>query len=150
MRTGSPMSRLEATKSTQCCSRSGHWRHGQCFGCSSRAYEIVADVLRVAPGKISEKELTKLAMRVGAQYVAQGRVRSSEPVSTLLFATARQVAVDQHLLESTPDLDDRREAFRTELQAILRDVDHVERMARKQFRDREANSLRLRRGSADT
>jgi glycerol-3-phosphate O-acyltransferase len=114
------------------------------------AYEIVADVLRVAPGKISEKELTKLAMRVGGQYVAQGRVRSSEPVSTLLFATARQVADDQHLLESTPDLDDRREAFRTELQAILRDVDHVERMARKQFRDREANSLRLRRGSADT
>jgi glycerol-3-phosphate O-acyltransferase len=97
------------------------------------AYAIVADVLRDAPASITEKELTKLAMGVGRQYVAQGRVLSSEPVSTLLFATARQVAADQHLLESLPDLDDRRDAFHAELRAILCDVDHVERIARKQF-----------------
>ena len=63
------------------------------------AYEIVADVLRDAPTDIGEKELTKLALGVGRQYVAQGRVRSSEPVSTLLFATARQVVADQDLLK---------------------------------------------------
>ncbi len=37
------------------------------------AYEIVADVLRDAPAEISEKELTKLALGVGAQQVAQAR-----------------------------------------------------------------------------
>ena len=63
------------------------------------AYEIVADVLRDAPADIGEKELTQLALGVGRQYVAQGRVRSSEPVSTLLFATARQVVADQDLLK---------------------------------------------------
>ena len=63
------------------------------------AYEIVADVLRDAPAEIDEKDLTKRALGVGRQYVAQNRVRSNESVSALLFATARQVAADQHLLE---------------------------------------------------
>jgi glycerol-3-phosphate O-acyltransferase len=112
------------------------------------AYEIVADVLRDAPAFIDEKELTKLAMGVGRQYVAQGRVLSSEPVSTLLFATARQVAADQHLLESVPDLDDRREAFHAELKTILRDVDHVERIAREQFSEREIQSRSTRHNAA--
>ena len=66
------------------------------------AYEIVADVLRDAPAEIAEKELTKLALGVGRQYVAQDRVRSNESVSALLFATARQVIADQHLLECRP------------------------------------------------
>ena len=56
------------------------------------AYEIVADVLRDAPAEIDEKDLTKKALGVGRQYVAQNRVRSNEAVSALLFATARQVA----------------------------------------------------------
>ena len=63
------------------------------------AYEIVADVLRDAPAEIDEKELTKRALGVGRQYAAQHRVRNVESVSALLFATARQVAADQHLLE---------------------------------------------------
>jgi glycerol-3-phosphate O-acyltransferase len=106
------------------------------------AYEIVSDVLRDAPVEISEKDLTKLAMGVGNQYVAQGLVRSSEPVSTLLFATARQVAADQHLLEPAADLEDRRKAFYSELRGILRDVNHVERMARDQFFAREVQARR--------
>jgi glycerol-3-phosphate O-acyltransferase len=101
------------------------------------AYEIVADVLRDAPADISGKELTQLALGVGKQYVAQGRVRSSEPVSTLLFETARQVVADQDLLEPGPDLAERRVAFRRELQAILQDFDHVGQIARKQFVARE-------------
>ncbi|OBK34059.1 glycerol-3-phosphate acyltransferase [Mycobacterium sp. 1245111.1] len=101
------------------------------------AYEIVADVLRDAPADIGGKELTQLALGVGKQYVAQRRVRSSEPVSTLLFDTARQVVADQDLLEPGPDLAERRIAFRRELQAILQDFDHVGQIARKQFVDRE-------------
>jgi glycerol-3-phosphate O-acyltransferase len=109
------------------------------------AYEIVADVLRDAPADIGEKELTRLALGVGRQYVAQGRVRSSEPVSTLLFATARQVVADQGLLKPAPDLAERRIAFRRELRDILGDFDHVGRIARNQFvaREAEARGARL-------
>jgi glycerol-3-phosphate O-acyltransferase len=112
------------------------------------AYEILADVLRDAPAEIGEKELTKLAMGVGGQYVAQGRVRSNEPVSMLLFTTARQVAADQHLLEPAADLGERREAFHAELKAILRDANRVERVAGKQFIAREADARRARSESA--
>jgi glycerol-3-phosphate O-acyltransferase len=106
------------------------------------AYEIVADVLRDAPAEIGEKELTKLALGVGRQYVAQGRVSSSEPVSTLLFATARQVAADQQLLQPAADLADRRIEFRRELRGILRDFDHVAQVARNQFVAREIEARR--------
>lgn len=101
------------------------------------AYEIVADVLRGAAADIGEKELTKLALGVGGQYVAQDRVRSNEAVSALLFATARQVAADQHLLEPAADLAERRGAFVTELRGILHDMSEVERFSREQFAHRE-------------
>ncbi|PQM47724.1 Glycerol-3-phosphate acyltransferase [Mycobacterium talmoniae] len=105
------------------------------------AYEIVADVLRSAPAEIGDQDLTQVALGVGRQYVAQGRVRSSESVSTLLFATARQVAADQDLLQPADDLGDlmeRRAAFRRELRDILRDINHVDKIARAQFVAREA------------
>jgi glycerol-3-phosphate O-acyltransferase len=101
------------------------------------AYEIVADVLRDAPADIDQKELTKLALGVGRQYVAQTRVQSSESVSTLLFATARQVVADQHLMEPAPDLTERRIAFRRELRDILGDFDYLVPIARNQFVARE-------------
>jgi len=111
------------------------------------AYEIVADVLRGAPANIGQKELTELALGVGRQYVAQTRVRSSESVSTLLFATARQVVVDQDLIAPSADLAERRVAFRRELRNILRDFDYVERIARSQFVARE---VRARQGHGDS
>lgn len=101
------------------------------------AYEIVADVLRGAPADIGRKELTDLALGLGRQYVAQTRIRSSESVSTLLFATARQVLDDQDLIAPATDLADRRAAFLHELRAILRDLDYVGRIARDQFVARE-------------
>jgi glycerol-3-phosphate O-acyltransferase len=101
------------------------------------AYEIVADVLRGARADIGESELTKLALGVGRQYVAQGKVHSNEAVSALLFATARQVAADQHLLEYSPDLTARREAFLAELQCVLADMDTVDAFALEQFGRRE-------------
>jgi glycerol-3-phosphate O-acyltransferase len=108
------------------------------------AYEILADVLRDVPAEIGEKELTKLALGVGRQYIAQGRARSSESVSALLFATARQVAADQHLLEPSPDLSERREAFVAELRGILADMNRVERISTEQFIAREAEWRRAR------
>ncbi|WP_118915487.1 glycerol-3-phosphate 1-O-acyltransferase [Mycobacterium shigaense] len=108
------------------------------------AYELFADVLRDTPADVGEKELTNLALGIGQQYVAQTRVRSSESVSTLLFATARQVVVDQGLIGSADDLDERRVAFRRELRAILRDFDYVERISRNQFVARESRARRAR------
>ena len=105
-------------------------------------------MLRDAPAEIDEKELTKRALGVGNQYVAQNRVRSTESVSALLFATARQVAADQHLLEPAADLVERRTAFRDELRDILRDMDRVEQISREQFYAREMERRRLRDESA--
>ncbi|HET6731313.1 MAG TPA: glycerol-3-phosphate acyltransferase, partial [Mycobacterium sp.] len=112
------------------------------------AYEIAADVLRDAPADIDDKELTKRALGVGRQYVAQGRVRSNDSVSALLFATARQVAGDQNLLEPAADLDERRTAFRDELRDILRDMDKIEQISREQFYAREMERRNLRSESA--
>ncbi|KUH80386.1 MULTISPECIES: glycerol-3-phosphate 1-O-acyltransferase [unclassified Mycobacterium] len=111
------------------------------------AYEIVADVLRDAPAEIDEKDLTKKALGLGNQYVAQSRVRSNESVSALLFATARQVVADQHLLEPAADLAERRTAFRDELRAIMHDMDKVEQIAREQFYAREVERRAARRGT---
>ncbi len=106
------------------------------------AYEIVADVLCDAPADIGKKELTNLALGVGRQYVAQTRIRSSESVSTLLFATARQVVEDQDLIAQAPDLAERRGAFLHELRDILHDFNYVGRIARDQFVAREAKARR--------
>jgi glycerol-3-phosphate O-acyltransferase len=101
------------------------------------AYALLADVLLDAPAEIDEKALTTKALGVGRQYVAQDRLRSNEAVSALLFATARQVAADQHLLEPAADLAERREAFATELRNILRDMDQADQISREQFLGRE-------------
>jgi glycerol-3-phosphate O-acyltransferase len=101
-------------------------------------------VLRDSPAEIAEKDLTTKALGVGNQYVAQNRIRSTEAVSALLFATARQVAADQHLLEPAADLVERRTAFRDELRAVLRDMDMVEKISLQQFRAREMERRALR------
>ena len=71
-------------------------------------------------------------------------MRSNESVSALLFATARQVAADQHLLGPAGDLDERRTAFRDELRGLLGDMDRVEQVAREQFYAREMARRSLR------
>ncbi|MGK2865066.1 MAG: glycerol-3-phosphate 1-O-acyltransferase [Mycobacterium sp.] len=106
------------------------------------AYEIVADVLRDAAAEIPEAELTKLALGVGRQHVAQAKVRSAESVSALLFASARQVVADQDLLRRADDLSERRTAFLTEMRGILADMDAVEVASRDQFNARERASRR--------
>jgi glycerol-3-phosphate O-acyltransferase len=108
------------------------------------AYEIVADVLRDAPAEIAEKDLTKKALGIGRQYIAQDRVRSNEAVSALLFTTARQVADDQHLLEPAADLNERRIAFLDELRGILADMDTIEQISRRQFYTREIERRSVR------
>ncbi|MGU3503025.1 glycerol-3-phosphate 1-O-acyltransferase [Mycobacterium sp. C31M] len=110
------------------------------------AYEIVADVLRDASAEISEPDLTKLALGVGRQHVAQSKVRSAESVSALLFATARQVVADQNLLKRAPDLSERRAAFLKEIRGILADLNTVEKTALKAYLQREQVSRRSAAG----
>ncbi len=114
------------------------------------AYEIVADVLCDAPADIGSKELTEAALGVGAQYAAQGLVRSNESVSALLFATARQVAADQQLLEPSTDLRDRRRAYLSELRSILADMERVHELNREQFYAREVKLGFPNRMAADS
>jgi len=104
------------------------------------AYEIVADVLCNAPADIGDKELGKQALGVGNQYAAQGLVSSTESVSALLFATARQVAADQKLLEPSVDLRERRRAYLRELHGIIDDMERIHQISREQFYGREAMS----------
>ncbi len=108
------------------------------------AYWIVADVLIDAPADVSEKELTTEALGLGQQYVAQGVVRSTESASMLLFTTARQVAVDQQLLQPADDLAARRIAFRDELRGVLTDMEMVEGYSRDQFFARERSRRKMR------
>ena len=104
---------------------------------SSRRTRSSPTFCRDAVPEISEKDLTKLALGVGGQYIAQNRVRSNESVSALLFATARQVVADQNLLAPAADLAERRAAFLAELRGILGDMDKVEAFSREQFFVRE-------------
>jgi glycerol-3-phosphate O-acyltransferase len=97
---------------------------------------ILIDALRRSPPGVDLSVLTRTALGIGRQYVAQKRVKSDEAVSALLFATANQVAVDQMLVEPSADIEERRLAFRHELRAILGDIDYVELAAVEQFLSR--------------
>jgi glycerol-3-phosphate O-acyltransferase len=109
------------------------------------AYRLVADVLASedvsaatadGSGLADDAEVTRRALGLGHQYVAQGRLRSSESVSVLLFATALQLARNRGLFEPGEDLAKRRAAFLTELRDLLRRIDRIEDLAiRRYLRD---------------
>jgi glycerol-3-phosphate O-acyltransferase len=112
------------------------------------AYRLVADVLASedvsaatadGSGLADDAEVTRRALGLGHQYVAQGRLRSSESVSVLLFATALQLARNRGLFEPGEDLAKRRAAFLTELRDLLRRIDRIEDLAiRRYIRDASA------------
>jgi glycerol-3-phosphate O-acyltransferase len=117
-----------------------------------QAYRLVADVLAsddtLAAGEQGsgqqdgDAEVIKRALGLGHQYVAQGRLRSSESVSVLLFATALQLARNRGLFEAGEDIGKRRSAFLHELRDLLRRLDRIEDLAIRRY-IRDAASLRL-------
>ena len=112
-----------------------------------QAYRLVADVLAsddtLAVGEQDDDaEVSRRALGLGHQYVAQGRLRSSESVSVLLFATALQLARNRGLLEPGEDLPKRRAAFLTELRDLLRRLDRIEDLSIRRY-IRDAASARL-------
>ncbi len=106
------------------------------------AYRIVADVLAgddvptAADGSADRDEVTRRALGLGRQYVAQRRLRSSESVSVLLFQTALELADNRGLLGPGEDVAARRAAFLAELRDLLRRLDEIESLAiRRYIRD---------------
>ena len=110
------------------------------------AYRLVADVLvhddvpadgaRADGGPAYEAEVIKRALGLGRQYVAQGRLRSSESVSVLLFQTALQLLSNRGLLEAGADVAERRAGFLAELRDLLHRLDRIEDLAiRRYIRD---------------
>ena len=103
------------------------------------AYRIVADVLAgddvptAADGSADRDEVTRRALGLGRQYVAQRRLRSSESVSVLLFQTALQLADNRGLLGPGADLAARRAGFLAELRDLLRRLDEIENLAIRRY-----------------
>ncbi len=116
------------------------------------AYRLVADVLASEDVSVAlagggdladDAEVTRRALGLGHQYVAQHRLRSSESVSVLLFATALQLARNRGLFDLTDDLAKRRTAFLTELRNLLQRIDRIEDLAiRRYIRDASARPPR--------
>jgi len=102
------------------------------------AYRIVADVLAndETPADASAAEITRRALGLGRQYVAQRRLRSSESVSVLLFGTGLLLARNRGLFEPGADIPARRAAFLAELRDLIRRLDQIEDLAiRRYIRD---------------
>ncbi len=106
------------------------------------AYRLVADVLAgddlptAGDGSADGDEVTRRALGLGRQYVAQRRLRSSESVSVLLFQTALQLAGNRGLLGPGEDVVARRASFLAELRDLLRRLDEIENLAiRRYIRD---------------
>lgn len=103
------------------------------------AYRLVADVLAaedVTAGVdtlADDAEVTRRALGLGHQYVAQRRLRSSESVSVLLFGTALQLARNRGLFDPAPELAKKRAAFLAELRDLLRRIDQIEELALRRY-----------------
>ena len=92
------------------------------------AYLIVGDVLERTPLPVDKATVVKESLALGEQYLAQKRIESAEPVSTLLFETGLKVAENQKLLEDVPEHAARVEAFVDELERIQAAIVQIERL----------------------
>jgi glycerol-3-phosphate O-acyltransferase len=98
------------------------------------AYDVVADALarRSTKAAFDKGSFIDDCLRLGRQYLLQGRTRSPESVSNTLFETALRVAANRNLVEPGPDdigLAGRRRAFAEEVREALRRVEIIEALA---------------------
>jgi glycerol-3-phosphate O-acyltransferase len=97
------------------------------------AYRLVADVLTADDTVSDQAEVTRRALGLGRQYVAQHRLMGTESVSVLLFQTALQLASNRGLLETGGDAAARRAEFLDELRRLVRRLDLVEDLAIRRY-----------------
>jgi glycerol-3-phosphate O-acyltransferase len=96
------------------------------------AYDVVADALsrRSSTAAFEPAAFSDECLRLGRQYLLQGRVRSPESVSKTLFETAVRLARNRALVEAgPPGLAGRRRAFAAEVRDAIRRVEIVEALA---------------------
>ncbi|MGH7893684.1 MAG: 1-acyl-sn-glycerol-3-phosphate acyltransferase, partial [Candidatus Binatia bacterium] len=94
------------------------------------AYQVVGDALERATSSIDEPAFLEGCMALGVQYRLQGRIRSGESVSKVLFETALRLAKNRGLLDpASPDVATRRSAFATEIRAAIRRAEAIDVLA---------------------
>jgi glycerol-3-phosphate O-acyltransferase len=95
------------------------------------AYSVVADVMASgdASRPFEESDLLDQCMGLGQQYLLQGRLRSPEAVSRHLFRAGIELARNRGLWSPAEGLDHRRREFAESLQAVLRRLSVVHRIA---------------------
>jgi len=92
------------------------------------AYCVVAEALERRPvdAAVDEAEFLRSCQARGRQYVLQGRLRSPESVSQILFATALRLAHNREIVQpGARDLGERRRAFAEEMRRAIRRVDTI-------------------------
>ena len=92
------------------------------------AYCVVAEALERRPvdAAVDEAEFLRSCQARGRQYVLQGRLRSPESISQILFATALRLAHNREIVQpGARDLGERRRAFAEEMRRAIRRVDTI-------------------------
>ena len=68
-------------------------------------------------------------MTLGKQYLLQGRIKTPESVTNVLFDSAIQLADNRKLFAVGPDMVERRQAFAAEIRRIVHYLDSVAAIA---------------------
>ena len=100
------------------------------------AYLVVADALLLEKPDtpFDQNAFLGRCMGLGKQYLLQGRIRSAESVSRVLFETALRLANNRDLLEAgAADLAQRRKAFADEIRDAIRRADAIELLAQSRM-----------------
>ncbi len=95
------------------------------------AYQVVADLIADAAyhGTIDEDQLRKDAMALGKQYELQGKIKTPESVSNVLFDAAIQLTHNRKLFTPGPDMIERRLEFADELRRYVGYLDSISAIA---------------------
>jgi glycerol-3-phosphate O-acyltransferase len=102
------------------------------LGSFLEAYLVVADRLAAHDPEqaIDEKAFLAECLGVAHQYRLQRKLASTESISRELFATALKLAANRELVDpGAPDLGERRAAFRTEIETLVRRIGRIRAIA---------------------
>ncbi len=96
------------------------------------AYQVVADLIEHSAyhSTIDLDKLRKDAMALGKQYRLQGRIKSPESVSNVLFDSAIDLATNRGLFQAAADMVERRKAFASEIRELVGLIDSLSAIAR--------------------
>jgi glycerol-3-phosphate O-acyltransferase len=88
------------------------------------AYLVVGDVIErhAYESTLDRKALGDEALALGKQYLLQGKLRSTESVSSVLFDSALSLADNRGVFDATADMVERRLGFAAELRALTERV----------------------------